>query len=240
MAERRGKRRATKGCPGGARPWGAAQSGRAAPRRPWIMAVTGGIGAGKSTFCRLMARKPGVVRLDADAVVHRMLREDAEVKRAVAARFGAGVLRPDGSVDREQLGTLAFANRERLADLEAVLHPRVLAELGRRVDALKRAGAAAIVLIEIPLLAESGVPPWCDGVATVEAPREMRIARLKARGLSMETIKRRLARQAGAARRKALADLVIENRGGRGELERTVEELWRSWQAEGPPGRSRE
>jgi dephospho-CoA kinase len=204
------------------------------------MAVTGGIGAGKSTFCRLMARKPGVVHLDADAVVHRMLREDQEVKRDVAARFGTGVLRPDGSIDREQLGTLAFGDRERLAALEALLHPRVLAELGRLVDALKRAGAAAIVLIEIPLLAESGVPPWCDGVATVEAPREIRIARLKAKGLSVEAITRRLARQASASRRRAVAGLVIENGGGRGDLERTVEELWRTWQADGPPGRTRE
>jgi dephospho-CoA kinase len=202
---------------------------RPVPPGPRVIAVTGGSGAGKSTFCRRMARKPGVVALDADGMVHRILREDVAARRSVVAEFGSGVLDGAGEIDRRRLAGEVFGDPERLHRLETILHPRVKAEMARRVANLKRRDDLAIVLAEVPLLAEAGVPEWCDFVVTIEASAEVRRRRLEAMGISAEEAQRRLARQTTDERRRAIADLVITNEGDRGELGRTVDRLWAAW-----------
>ncbi|MFH1144452.1 MAG: dephospho-CoA kinase [Candidatus Eisenbacteria bacterium] len=199
------------------------------PGRPLIVAVTGGMGAGKSTFCRLMARRAGVVHVDADSIVHGLLAKDRDVQAAVAERFGPELLDPAGGVDRARLAERAFSDPARLAQLEAILHPRVQAVLAGKVETLKSAGGVDIVLVEIPLLAESGVPVWCDLVVTVEAPRETRSTRLALKGMPAAAAARREVRQTRSVRRKALADLVVDNSAGLEALETCVEKLWQSW-----------
>jgi len=210
-----------------------AEKERPAPRAPLVVAVTGGMGAGKSTFCERMARRPGVVRLDADAVVHAILREDAVAREAILSAFGPEALAPDGSLDRGRLGERAFADPALLSRLEGILHPRVRERLANQVEALKRCGEVDIVLVEIPLLAESSAPGWCDLVVTIEAPPALRIARLVRRGVPAESAARRIAHQAGEARRRAAADLVVDNSAGPEALERAVEALWQEWRGRG-------
>jgi len=197
--------------------------------RPAAIAVgvTGGIGSGKSTLCRLLRARPGVVCIDADRVVRGLLAGNRTVAREVAARFGRGVLTRAGRVDRRCLGRRVFADRRALGRLEALLHPIVMDRLARRVAALKRRRDVAIVLVEIPLLVEVGPPDWCDAVVTVEAGRRQRLERLAARGIDPEQARRRMARQAGDARRRRMADYVIRNDGGPAQLERGAGELWR-------------
>jgi len=203
-------------------------------RAPLVVAVTGGMGAGKTAFCERMARHPGVVRLDADAVVHRILREDAAARSEIVGAFGPEMLDADGTLDRGRLAERAFADGALLARLEAILHPRVRRLLAGEVAALKRSADVDIVLVEIPLLAESGAPDWCDLVVTLEAPVPLRIARLVHRGVPPEAALRRIARQAGEARRRAAADIVVDNSAGPEALASAADALWREWHGRGP------
>ncbi|MBP7669569.1 MAG: dephospho-CoA kinase [Candidatus Eisenbacteria bacterium] len=205
-------------------------------RHPWVVAVTGGMGSGKSTFCRLLAAHPSIVHLDADRVAHELLEND-EVAREIQAAFGDSVRDAAGAIDRARLGALAFADPGRLERLERILHPRVLARLEEDLRALKREGAADIVIVEIPLLAESGVPSWCDYVIAVEAAEPVRIARSLKRGFDEGTIRRRLARQATSEQRRSLADLVVDNSGGLSDLGRKVEQLRQAWARSRPASR---
>jgi len=192
-----------------------------------VVAVTGGIGAGKSTLCRLLRARPGVAHIDADRVVRGLLAGSPQVARAVSASLGAGVLTRAGRVDRRRLAARVFTDRRALARVEAILHPIVLVRLARRAAALKRRPEVAIVLVEIPLLVEVGVPDWCEVVVTIEAARDKRLKRLAARGLAPRDARRRMARQTGDARRRRVADYVVRNNGTMGVLERDASRLWR-------------
>ncbi len=208
--------------------------------RAIVVAVTGGIGAGKSTLCRLLRARPGVAHVDADRVVRGLLAGSPAVARAIAARFGPGTLTAAGRVDRRRLGERVFADRRALARLEAILHPVVLARLARRVAALKRRPEVVIVVVEIPLLVEVGVPDWCDVVVTIEAGRARRLERLAARGIRPPDARRRMARQARDARRRRAADYVVRNDGTLAGLERGAGRLWQRLvaRARRSPGRA--
>ena len=149
--------------------------------RPLAVAITGGIGAGKSAALEAFARR-GVPTLSSDDVVHRLLREDAEVRAAIAERLGADVLDADGAVDRARVATIVFADRDALLWLEALLHPRVAREyLGWR-DALRaRPDPPALCVVEVPLLYESGADARFDVVVVVTAPPEVRERRRRPR-----------------------------------------------------------
>jgi dephospho-CoA kinase len=197
-----------------------------------VAVVTGGIGAGKSSFCREVARRPGVALLDADQVAHEAL-EIPELRSALRRRFGGGIFDHAGQVVRARLAQLAFRDSDERAALEEILHPWIGAELARRVDRLKQDPGVAIVLVEIPLVAEAGVPPWCDRVVLIEAPEAVRLERLRAKGMSREDALRRIREQAGDAARRALADDRIENDDGPLELARRAQAWWRRWTAAG-------
>jgi dephospho-CoA kinase len=139
--------------------------------------VTGGIGAGKSELLRAFARH-GAAVIGSDEIVHRLLREDAEVKRAIVERLGEGVLAADGSIDRSRVAAIVFADRGELEWLEALLHPRVVSEYMRWRDAL--AGLAdppAVCVTEVPLLYESGGEARFDAVVAITAAPDVRISR---------------------------------------------------------------
>jgi dephospho-CoA kinase len=202
------------------------------PRDALVIAVTGGIGAGKTTFCRALAGLPGVVVLEADAVAHRALAENDGVRRAVRERFGSAVFDAGDRIDRARLARIVFADARAREALEAIVHPVVRAELAARVAGLRRAPGVAIVLVEIPLLAEVGVPAWCERVVTVEADPATRLARAGARGRDRDAISRRMAAQAGEAARRAIAQTVVVNEGDREELERAARRLYDQWRAD--------
>ena len=141
------------------------------------IAVTGGIGAGKSEALKAFARH-GAAVLSSDEVVHRLLREDEEVREAVVATVGREVLDGEGAIDRAALGRWVFGDRERVAWLESLLHPRVAAAQADWLDdAAARPDPPVACVIEIPLLYEVGAEERFDAVVVVTAPQEVRAAR---------------------------------------------------------------
>lgn len=185
--------------------------------------LTGGIGAGKSEVSRLLASY-GAVLVDADVIAREVVAPGTEGLAAVAAAFGSGVLRPDGSLDRPKLGSIVFADKEKLAALNAIVHPLVR----RRTEELEAAaGPGAIVVNDVPLLAENGLAPLYDLVVVVDASDETRLERLvRLRGMTEEEARARMAAQATREQRLAVADLVIDNDGPLEELAPRVREVW--------------
>jgi dephospho-CoA kinase len=145
-------------------------------RPPVAVAITGGIGAGKSEALKAFARH-GAATVSSDEIVHHLLRRD-EVKRAVVTRMGNGVVAPDGEIDRGALATIVFNDRAALDWLEALLHPLVSAEyLKWRDDLASLPGAPRVCVTEVPLLYESGGESRFDKVVAITAPSKLRRAR---------------------------------------------------------------
>ncbi len=141
------------------------------------MALTGGIGAGKSEALAAFGRH-GAATCSSDEIVHRLLREDGRVQRAVVERFGPDVLGPDGSVDRGAIAGVVFAEPTELSWLEGTLHPLVRAEYEAWRDALAgRSEPPALCVVEVPLLYETGAESRFDRVVAITAPPEVRSAR---------------------------------------------------------------
>jgi dephospho-CoA kinase len=185
--------------------------------------LTGGIGAGKSEVSRRLAAR-GAVVIDADAVAKEVVAPGTDGAAEVASAFGSGVLRPDGSLDRERLGDIVFADPQLRARLNQIIHPRV----GTRMQQLERAaGADVIVVHDVPLLAENGLADGYDLVVVVDAPPAVQERRLIAeRGMSRAQAQARMAAQASRPQRLAIADIIIDNSGSLAELDRKVAELW--------------
>jgi dephospho-CoA kinase len=185
--------------------------------------LTGGIGAGKSEVSRLLAEL-GAVVVDADRIAREVVEPGTDGLRAVVAEFGDGVLEPDGSLDRAALGAVVFADPERLAALNAVVHPLVAA---RSAELEAAAGPGAVVVHDVPLLAENGLADLYDKVLVVDASEETRLDRLvRRRGMSESDARARMAAQATREERLAVADLVIDNDGPLDALEPQVREAW--------------
>lgn len=185
--------------------------------------LTGGIGAGKSEVSRRLAAH-GAVLIDADAIARQVVAVGTPGLAEIAAAFGAGVLARDGSLDRERLGEIVFADPAQLARLNAIVHPKV----GERMAMLERsAGPDAIVVHDVPLIAESNLAAGYDVVVVVDAPEPIRLDRLVSiRGMSRDQALARMAAQASRERRIALAGIVIDNSGSLAELDRQVGDLW--------------
>ena len=185
--------------------------------------LTGGIGAGKSEVSRRLEAQ-GAILIDADAIAREVVAPGTSGLAAVTEVFGAGVLRPDGGLDREGLGAIVFADLAKLAVLNKIIHPLV----GRRMAELEGgAGPDAIVVHDVPLLAENDLAAGYDLVVVVDAPEYVQLDRLtRQRGMSAEQAKARMTAQASRDKRLAVADLVVDNSGSLAELDRQVGDLW--------------
>jgi dephospho-CoA kinase len=185
--------------------------------------LTGGIGAGKSEVARLLASY-GAVLVDSDVIAREVVEPGTGGLAAVIAEFGPGVLTPDGRLDRARLGAVVFADDERRAALNAIVHPLV----GRRAAEIQdAAGPDAVVVHDVPLLVENGLAPLYDLVVVVDASEATRLDRLvRLRGMSEQEARSRMAAQATREQRLAVADLVIDNDGPLEELEPRVREVW--------------
>ncbi|MFF2544198.1 dephospho-CoA kinase [Kitasatospora sp. NPDC058063] len=185
--------------------------------------LTGGIGAGKSEVSRLFAAR-GAVIVDSDVIAREVVAPGTDGLAAVVAEFGPQVLREDGALDRPALGAVVFADPERLKALNAIVHPLVRA---RSAELEAAAAPDAVVVHDVPLLAENGLAPLYDLVVVVDAADEVRLDRLvRLRGMAEEEARARMAAQASREDRLAIADLVIDNGGGLAELEARVDEVW--------------
>lgn len=187
--------------------------------------LTGNVAAGKSAVAALF-RRWGATVIDADEIVHQLQQPGTPVLAAITARFGAAVLRPDGSLDRARLRALVFADEEARRDLEAIVHPAVQA---RRAVLLAEAGGRGdpVVVSDIPLLFETMDPAEFDAVVLVDAPAAVRRERLMAqRGFSAEEADRLIAAQVPAALKRARSSFVIDNDGDEAALERRARKVW--------------
>lgn len=186
------------------------------------VALTGGLGSGKSTVGDLLADL-GAFRIDADVIAREVVAAGTPGLARIAERFGSQVLAEDGSLDRAALASVVFADDASRADLNAITHPLVAA---RSHELMATAGPGSIVVYEIPLLAESGRGEEFDVVAVVEAPLPLRLERLAGRGLDEAQARARMAAQASDEQRRAIADEVVLNGGDRVELADAVRALW--------------
>jgi dephospho-CoA kinase len=185
--------------------------------------LTGGIGSGKSEVSRRLATL-GAVVIDADAVAREVVQPGTEGLAEVVQAFGARVLEPDGGLDRAKLAEVVFGDPELRARLNAIVHPRV----GARMTELESgAGPGAIVVHDVPLLAENNLAGRYEMVVVVDAPPGVQVERLvRDRGMTPEQARARMAAQASREQRLAVADIVIDNSGSLAELDRQVADLW--------------
>jgi len=183
--------------------------------------LSGGIGSGKSTVARALARR-GAVVVDADAIAREVVEPGKPGLAAVVERFGRDVLDGDGRLDRPALAALVFEDAAARADLNAIVHPLVAAESLRLMAA---APADSVVVLDVPLLVEAARSGY-DVVVIVEAPEAVRLERLVERGMAADDARRRMAAQAGDAERRKVADVVLDNSGSEDALEAQIESLW--------------
>ncbi|WP_045875397.1 dephospho-CoA kinase [Pseudofrankia sp. DC12] len=186
------------------------------------MGLTGGIGSGKSAVSSRLAEH-GAIVIDADNLARAVVAPGTPGLAAVAAAFGPGILRPDGSLDREQLGTVVFADPAARRRLEGITHPLIRDETARQFSAPP---PGAVVVHDIPLLVEAGMAKGYDVVVVVEAPRELRLERLAGRGLPRDQAEARMANQASDEDRRAVADVLLDNSGTLADLHAQVDALW--------------
>ncbi|MGZ4144229.1 MAG: dephospho-CoA kinase [Actinomycetota bacterium] len=189
-----------------------------------LVGLTGGIGAGKSTVARLLADR-GAVIIDADSIVRELQRPGTEVFRAIVERFGKQVVAADGSLDRPKLADIAFRDEDARSALNAIVHPAVYAVMAERITAIE--DETAVVVLDIPLLAEAGGREGMDVVIVVDADQDLRVTRVvDERGLDAGQVRARMAAQASSEQRAALADVVIRNDGDMEALRAQVDALW--------------
>lgn len=187
------------------------------------IALTGGIGSGKSTVARLLAGH-GALVVDADAIAREIVRPGRPALAEIADRFGPGVIRADGALDRAALAAVVFADDAALAALNAITHPRIAR---RTAELLAAAPAQAVVVYDMPLLVEQGDTGRWDHVVVVETPLELRLQRLaRDRDMTREQALARIAAQASDAQRRAVADTVLVNDTDEAALAARVDALW--------------
>lgn len=197
--------------------------------------LTGGIGSGKSEVSRRLAGL-GAVIIDADAIAREVVEPGTAGLAEVVKAFGPEVLLPDGSLDRPRLGEIVFASPQQRDRLNAIVHPKV----GARMAELEAAASPdAIVVHDVPLIAENNLASGFDVVVVVDAPPAAQVRRLTGqRGMTREQAEARMAAQASREQRLAIAGIVIDNSGSLAELDRQAGELWAVLRrrASGAPG----
>ena len=188
----------------------------------YLIGLTGNIGCGKSTVAAMLAEL-GAEVIDADQLVHKLMEPGTAGWRSIVQRFGQGILRPDGTIDRARLGDIVFRDRVALADLEAITHPaaRKLAE--DRIAMSRR----PVVVLEAIKLIEAGWNRRVDSVWVVTCRREQQVERLRrSRGMNAAEAELRVDAQSPTAEKLKNADLVIDNSGLLEQTRRQVEAAW--------------
>jgi dephospho-CoA kinase len=194
-----------------------------------LIGLTGGIGSGKSTVAGLLAAH-GAHVVDADRIVHELQAAGTPLLEEIVEVFGPEVLRPDGELDRIALGQIVFRDPEARTRLGQIVHPKVGAEMMRRVEAAREAGHS-LVILDVPLLLE-GRKPGAAGmpyhaIVVVWVPEDVQIARTVARdGCDPAEARRRVRAQMSLDAKRSLADHVIDNSGTQAETREQVKRLW--------------
>lgn len=188
------------------------------------IALTGGIGSGKSAVARLLADR-GAVIVDADVISREIVLPGQPALAEIAAAFGSSVILSDGTLDRARLAEIAFADPAALGVLNAIMHPRIAK---RSMALVAAADPADVVVYDMPLLVEQGptaLQGW-DAIVVVDAPDAVRLERLLARGMDAGDARQRMDAQASREDRLAAATVILDNSGDVASLEEQVGHLW--------------
>jgi dephospho-CoA kinase len=190
-----------------------------------LIGLTGGVATGKSTVAK-MFKKCGAIVIDADELAREVVQPDKPAWRDIVRRFGKSVLSSDRTINRLRLGQIVFRDRGKLRQLERIIHPRVAAEQKRLTRHASRKDPNAVVIYDVPLLFEAGIDKRVDKVIVVFADRETQIARLKKRnGLSRSEALRRIRNQMPMAKKRRLADYVLDATKNRKQVTEEVSKL---------------
>jgi dephospho-CoA kinase len=191
-----------------------------------VVGLTGGIGSGKSEVARRLAAL-GAVVVDADAIAREVVAPGTPGLAQVVAEFGDEVLAADGSLDREKVAAIVFADPDARARLNGIVHPLIGAAMIERTAAAGEADPHAVVVNDVPLLVEGGMSDRYDAVVVVDTEPETQLRRLvEQRGMTEADARARMAVQATREQRLAVADYVVDNTGDLDHLDRQVREVW--------------
>jgi len=202
-----------------------------------LVGLTGGIASGKSTASALLAEH-GAEVIDADLIARDVVMPGEPAWHKIRDHFGPEVLNADGTIDRRRLGDVVFADRAKLALLNEITHPAILARIADRLEAV--GDADAIVVLDAALLIETGLDEGADVVVVMDAPLEAQLERLQAKGMDPDHARARVAAQANAKERLDRADIVIRNDGTIEDLAAEIDRLWADLEARLAAGRGRD
>jgi dephospho-CoA kinase len=199
--------------------------------------LTGGIASGKSTVA-FMLRERDCMVLEADPLGHEMLEPGQAAYDEIVAEFGLGILAPGAKVDRAKLGAVVFADPQKRARLNQILHPRILDVVRQWFAALEHSDGPEFAFVEAALIIEAGFHKELDRLVVCWSRPEQQLERLKERGLPAEDAKRRIESQMPAEEKRRIADIVIDCSGTMEETERQVNRLLEKLKQAAAPGRN--
>lgn len=191
------------------------------------LALTGGIGSGKSTASAAFSDL-GATIIDADRIAREVVARGSRGFDAVVARFGEQVVGSDGELNRPALGAIVFGDDEARADLNAIVHPAVREEAARQLREAQDGNPRAITIEDIPLLTETDGAPRFHGVIVVHTDEDVRLERLRSRGMTESDARARMRAQATDGQRAAIADVVLDNNGSIDDLRQQIAAVWES------------
>jgi len=191
-----------------------------------IIGITGISGSGKTAVTRLLAEMGGFT-VEADPLAHALMKKGQPAYNEILAVFGDSILDDDGEISRPTLGKLVFENKEKLLQLEGIIHPRVIAKTVELISDAEKIGAYKFAVIDAPLLIEAGMHKMCHSCWLITADQATRLKRIMARdNISEEIAKKRLTSRKGDEALKPHADIIIENNGNDlNELRKKVSEV---------------
>ncbi len=197
-----------------------------------IVGLTGGIASGKSSVCEMLKAR-GAYIVDTDRIARLVVEPGTPGLQELVSSFGKSILFKEGTLDRKRLGDIIFASPEKRKILEAILHPKILAEKNRHVEEIRKTDSRAIVIVDIPLLLELNRQDTVDKVILVYVSPKVQIDRLAKRdGLGIDDALKRLGSQMPIEQKIRFADYVINNEGSLEETEKEVSKVFRKLEDE--------
>lgn len=190
-----------------------------------VIGLTGGIGTGKSTVSAYLQKK-GFVIIDADQIARQVTEPGTPLLAELGKEFGTDILTETGDLDRKALAAIVFADVKQRKKLDRLTHGRIIQEIQARIEAYKAAGVHRGIIVDAPLLFETGLNEKCQQTWLVTAKQDIRVARVRARdGMTVEEVAARIRNQMGDEEKKKRADRIIDNSGTIEELEQQIQEL---------------
>ncbi len=195
-----------------------------------VIGLTGGIASGKSTALNYL-RSRGVAVVDADLIARQVVAVDQPAYQKIVARFGAAILNEDRTINRKALGAVVFKDAAERRALEAITHPAIISEIKRQIEMLQVAGGVPFIVLDVPLLFETGLQILCDQVWLVAVARAAQVKRLCRRdGIAEVAAERIINLQMPLEEKRKLADIVIDNNGSLADLQHQLDACYQAVQ----------